>query len=165
MKFTKVFLITILSILYFSSCSDKVVEPEPETQFVQIQFKYNFNDELNTFENYLKKDLIRDGSIKIRFWLTEDEQNRIIEMVQETNFYTIPDTLLNTSNMVITPDAIQYLRIKNDGIENTVVWNWIPDEYRTEHYNKLRKLAKFIIELIESKPEYKNLPPRNGGYD
>ncbi len=67
-----IFLGFFISFLLYS-CTDSPVEPDP--QFVQIYFKYRFNNELNTFESTYQKDLILDGTIKVNFWLTTEEQN------------------------------------------------------------------------------------------
>ena len=149
--------------LLISSCNENSVQPEQ--QFIQIHFKYNFNDELNTFENYYQKDLVGDGLIKVDFWLTRDEQNKILEKVNETNYFLLPDTILNKASVEVTPNPVQFLRIKNNGKENSVVWNYIITEYQTEQYKKLLELAVYIRNIIESKNEYKVLPPRKGGYD
>ena len=163
MKYVKIFLLFLASIIMYSSCKDSSVEPD--TQFIQIDFKYNFKDELNTFENYYQKDLVIDGVIKVSFWLTQEEQNNILQKVEETNYFALPDTILNTAPVEVTPNPTQYLKIKYSNEEHAVVWNYIVQEYQTEHYKKLLELANSITRIIESKPEYKKLPPRNGGYD
>ena len=163
MKYVKIFFLSLASIIAYSSCKNSLIEPD--IQFVQIDFKYNFKDELNTFENYYQKDLVIDGVIRVNFWLTQEEQDNIIQKLEETNYFTLPDTILNTAPVEVTPNWTQLLKIKYGNKEHTVVWNYIVKEYQTEQYIKLLELAKYIKQVIESKPEYKKLPARNGGYD
>lgn len=81
----KLFFTIIILILFLNIfCNENNLQSQPEDKFVQTLFKYNFKDELNTFENYLTKDLVFDGLIKVNFWLTREEQNKIQDKVFET---------------------------------------------------------------------------------
>jgi hypothetical protein len=155
--------IIILLVFLNISCSENIFQPDE--QFVQILFKYNFKDELNTFESYLTKDLVFDGLIKVNIWLTKEEQNKIQDKVFDAQFFLLPDTILNTAPVEVSPNPIQILTIKISDDKNSVTWNYIIPEYQTEQYKNLIELSTFIINIVESKPEYKSLPQRNGGYD
>ncbi|GAB6283109.1 MAG: hypothetical protein STSR0008_18650 [Ignavibacterium sp.] len=167
MKRIKHLLILVLLSLLLSACKDSSVEPE--TPFVQIYFKYNFKNELNTFENTFQKDLVFDGVIKVKFWLTEEEQNKILEKANLVNFFSMPDTFIHSSSdsilVSINPDpGEQVLRIKYQSYDKTTLWNYPPLQ-NNEQFNDLIKLQQYIVSIIESKPEYKKLPPARGGYD
>ena len=162
MKYLKIILILSISLI-FVSCNENSVEPNE--QFVKILFKYNYKDELNTYDNYLVKDLVLDGLKKVKFWLTEEEQQKIENKINETNFYSLPDTIIDNSPVEISPNFQQYLRIKINDQEKEITWKYITPEYQTENYKSIEKLSNYLIQIIESKPEYKALPPRNGGYD
>jgi hypothetical protein len=167
MKNVKIFLVLLITGLIFSSCQDSFVEPED--QFVQIFLKYGFKNKLNTFENTFQKDLVRDGVIKVKFWLTAAEQNKILEKANSVYYFSMPDTFKNVS-----PDSIevhfnpnpgeQTLRIKYQSNDKTTIWTY-PLLENNKQLDDLMELRQFIIGIIESKPEYKNLPPANGGYD
>jgi hypothetical protein len=155
--------VSISLCLLIISCQDSSVEPE--IQFVQIFFKYDFNNELNTFENTYQKDLILDGTIKVKFWLTSEEQNRILNKASEIGFFSLPDTLKNDTTLVmIDPNpGEQILRIKYDVKDKIVTWIY-PVDLNEPHVDDLSELSTLIISVIESKPEYKKLPPSRGGY-
>jgi len=138
---------------------------EPDVQFVQIDYKYNFKDELNTFQNYYQKDLVIDGVIRTEFWLTKEEQNIILEKANEINFFSLPDSIINRAPVEIYPNPLQYLRIRRGEREKIIVWNYMLPAYQLPGYRKLIELADLIRITVESKPEYKRLPQRNGGYD
>lgn len=74
-----------ISLLFLTSYKESTVEPD--YQYLQIQFKYNFKDELNIFENYFQKDLVPDGVVRVNFQLTKDEQNKILAKAYGTNFF------------------------------------------------------------------------------
>ena len=161
-RFLKFFLF-LLSVVILSSCYDPVVQPD--NQFVQIFFKYGFRNELNTFENTYQKDLVQDGTIKITFWLTTEEQNRILQKVNEINFFSFPDEFGPDSSFIsLAPDpGPQKLSIKYNGRDKTVIW-YYPLNYSDPDAVSLKEINNLIISIIESKPEYKKLPPANGGY-
>lgn len=164
MKPIKYFL--ILTLLPILSCNENIIQPDE--QFVNILFKYDFKNELDTFNNTYQKDLVLDGLKKIDFWLTTDEQNQIIEKANQLNFFLLPDTILADAPVQITPNPGQFLRIKTETEDHSILWNIILEEFQTEQYEdflKVEQLAEFIRLIIESKPEYKKLPPANGGYD
>ena len=163
MKKYFLFTISLILLMLFNSCEETTIEPEP--QFVQVFFKYGFFNELNTFNNTYKKDLVLDGSVTVTFWLTADEQNRIISKANEIDFFTLPDTLEgDTTLMVIDPNpGYQTIRIKNENNDKTV--NWIyPLNYSDSSVVKALELYDFMISIIEAKPEYKKLPPSRGSY-
>ena len=109
-----------------------------------------------------------DGVIKVEFWLTATEQNSILEKANSMNYFAMPDTFKNFSNdsLMITMDpdpGEQILRIQHQSLDKTIVWTY-PVLHTNSQLNDLLELQKFIITLIESKPEYKKLSPARGGY-
>ena len=147
MKKYFLFTISFFLLMLFNSCEESIVEPD--TQFVQVFFKYGFNNELNTFNNTYKKDLVLDGSITVTFWLTTDEQNQILAKANEIDFFTLPDTLEGDSTlMVIDPSpGYQIIRIKNENNDKTV--NWVcPVNFRDSSVVKALELNDFIIFII-----------------
>ncbi len=166
MKIIKYLLFLVLFCLFLSSCKDSSVEPA--TQFAQIYLKYDFENELNTFDNTFQKDLIMDGVIKIEFFLTAEEQNQILEKAYSINYFSLPDTFkyipVNGITLITNPNpGEQVLRIKFQQKDKKIIWTYPLNEDNVEA-NDLMKLKDFIISIIESKPEYKKLPPAKGGY-
>lgn len=166
MKRKKMVLVLLLFDLFLSSCQDSSVEPD--NQFVQIYFKYDFKNELNTFENTFQKDLILDGVKKINFWLSTEEQNRILEKVNEINYFSLPDTFKYISedsiSVSIEPNpGEQILRIKYQSKDKITIWTY-PVIENDSRFKDLLELRKFIKSIIELKQEYKSLPPARGGY-
>jgi len=166
MKKQKIIFVLLLFGLFLSSCQDSSVEPD--NQFVQIYFKYELKNELNTFENTFQKDLVLDGVKKINFWLSKEEQNSILEKVNEINYFSMPDTFKYISEDSISvsiepnPDE-QILRIKYQSQDKTMIWTY-PVIENDSRFKDLLELRKYIKSIIESKQEYKSLPPARGGY-
>jgi hypothetical protein len=160
------FLVLALSwLLIISDCSKTIIEPDP--QLLKIHFYYGFGNELNTFEQTYTKDLVQDGYIIVRFWLTEAEQESISNKLQVVDFFNFPDTLIqmdSDSIMVwISPDpGWQFLRVADENRKKVVYWRY-PLPEGNKFVSRLRELKNLIADIIESKPEYRALPPAKGG--
>ena len=147
-------------------CSQTITEPDP--QFLRIHFYYDFGNELNTFEQTCTKDLVLDGYVTVNFWLTEAERESIRNELDVVDFFHFPDTLIYQ----IGPDSImirtepdpgwQFLRVAEENRDKIVYWR-PPLSLMNESAPRLIELINLIINIIESKPEYKALPPARGG--
>lgn len=160
----------IFGLFLITACSEnKSVEPKTEVQNLKIHFHYSFKNELNTFDQTFQKDLVMDGTIKVPFYLTQEEQNDILNTITGVDFYSFPDTIRNEPGpdgiiMTINPDpGRQFIRIEYQGKEKLVNW-FCPLPQDNPNGIRLLTLQQKIIEIIESKPEYQALPPARGGY-
>jgi hypothetical protein len=129
---------------------------------------YEFKNEVNTFNMTLQKDLILDGIAQTEFWFNMEEQNRILKKVSSVNFFELPDTFrydydLDSVLVFTSPNpGEQFLRIQYQQHDKIIYWFYpLPKE---ENIQLLLELRDFIIEIIESKPEYKALPEARGAY-
>ncbi|MCB9247647.1 MAG: hypothetical protein H6613_03485 [Ignavibacteriales bacterium] len=162
MKNLKIISLSFVLFIMFSSCKDSSVEPAQ--QFIQIYFKYYHKNELNTFDQTYQKDLVLDGTIKVKFWLTTEEQNKILNKANEIDFFSFPEIFPSDTGIIIFPNpGDQVLRIKTDNEDHQTQWTILID-MNDDRAIKLIELNDLIISLIELKPEYKKLPPAKGGY-
>jgi hypothetical protein len=130
-----------------------------DPQFLKLEFKYFFRNNVDTFNGTLTKDLAADGTITIPFWLTTGEQDSILAEVVRSDFYGLPDTLRGNPAIRLEPDpGPQILKIEVDGRLHQVVW------YMTSGSQQIVRLSQFIQDIVQAKPEYKSLPPARGGY-
>lgn len=64
---------------------------------------------------------------------------------------------------MVTPYYSYYFKVKYDSKIRELSWeDGITN--KDERADRLRELIKLIIDVIESKEEYKKLPPPRGGY-
>lgn len=139
-----------------------------DAPFIQVHYKSGFDDELNTFNNTLTKEMVMDPDIKIDFRLNKDEQTGILKKAFEADFFSMPDTFKFVSNngFIIReePDSGPLiLRIKTEEYDKTVVV-CLPIIIETENYKKLFRLMKYIDSIIYENPNYKYLPEPRGAY-
>ena len=157
----------ILITVFFTGCEKKVLEPDP--QFLKIHFHYGFANELNTFEQTFQKDLGLDGTAITDFWFSTEEQERILVKVETINFFNFSDTVgynpgVDSIAVIIEPHpGWQFLRAKHENRDKTVYWYDFYN-YEDKYSTPLMELTSLIIEIIESKPEYQNLPPAGPMY-
>ena len=165
MKLIDVILIFLIFVvlLFINNCDE--INHGEDAQFIKIHFYYGFGNELNTFEKYYTKDLVLDGKIKIHFWLTSEEQEKILEKVITIGFFNFPETINNDSTRVrIDPDpGEQFLLIQYRNHIHGTSW-FLPLPSDSPYTVPLTELTNFIIELIKKKPAYQALPPARGGY-
>ncbi len=152
-----IFLIMVLFwTLMDVNCSKSPTAAEP--QFLKIHLYYGFGNELNTFDMTYTKDLVQDGYITVKFWLTEAEQESIRNKLQAVDFFNFPDTLIYQ----IGPDSIMvriepdpgwhFLRIAETSRNKIVYWR-PPLSLLNEPAPRLIELINLIINIIEAKPE------------
>jgi hypothetical protein len=158
-------IVPLTCIFIFSSClkSSKV----NDTKFVLIDYKYGFNNELNTFNDTYIKNFTSRGKIKIKLHLSNPEQDKIINKALRIGFFDMPD-LLNINNQyfegycdsTVAEKNIQFLRIKYKNLDKKIIWNGAL-LYNNPETQNLAELTFLIRKIIESKPAYKSLPEIN----
>jgi hypothetical protein len=150
----------MLSSFIFVNCSCNCGQEDID---LKIHMKYGYADEVNTFENYFKKDLVMDGFADTTFSFTAEQKNAILSMANEVNFFDMPEVIESTVNYEQNPSpGQQMLRIKFDKWDHTVKWQPPIGDSKLEQ--DIKKLSYFIINIIINSPEYKALPAPSGGY-
>ena len=156
MKLIIKIIIPLACTITFSSClkSSKV----NDTKFVLIDFKYGFNNELNTFNDTFIKNIADHGRIKIKLRFSNSEQEEIINKALNIN-----DQYLNGySDSTVKKENIQSLRIKYKNLDKKIIWKETLS-YTNPETRGLTELTVLIRKIIESKPVYKSLPAMNSG--
>lgn len=168
MKQTIKIILPVICIFILSSCLRS--SKKEHIKFTMIDYRYGFNNELNTFNDSFTKGMAGSGSIKIQMQLSEPEQDEIIHKALAINFFHMQDTLrFNKQNFreagmsANNGQSIQFLRIKYKNMDKKIVWlGAIP--YNNSNYKGLIELTALIRSAIETKQEYKALPGNSSGY-
>ena len=163
MKLMLNIVLPVVCIFIFSSCLRS--SEKNNIKFVMIDYRYGFNNELNTFNDTFVKGVADSGSIKVKLRLSEAEQDEIIKKALAVNFFQMPDTLPEhkTGLSGINKNDIQFLRIKYKYFDKKIVWHGsLP--YNNSSYKGLIELTALIKGALKSKPVYKALAGINSGY-
>ena len=154
------------ALLGTAGCSIPLTNPSN----FNLIFKYGVGakNELNTFEGTYTKDMIMDPSITVKLPLSQEELDRIYQKMVEIDFFSYPDKFFVSVPPgevvgMVTPHLSYYFKVEYDSKTKELWWE---DEIikEDEKAEKLRELIKFIRDIIESKEEYKKLPPMRWGY-
>lgn len=175
-KLTFCMLLTRFSIGVFVGIfiRDDVYKPQiylpPRPENFNLIFKYGpmAKDVLNSFNGTYTRDMVLDPPVTINMTLTEDDLDRIFQKMIEINFFDYPENFVVPPEDIIggvTPFDKYRFFVEYCGIIKNVTWN-AGDLYHKRFRDAvhLKELCDLIIEIIESKPEYKNLPKPRGGY-
>jgi hypothetical protein len=160
-----VFVILAGLIMLFPSCE----ENQQESSFDFI-FKYGVTARniLDTFQGTFTKDMVMDPSITTELTLTEAEMDSIYQKMVEIDFFSYPDEFEvdvpeDEPVGIITPHSTYIFEVEDKS--GTKELNWEDKITNTdEKADKLRELIDLIINIIESKAEYQDLPTPTGGY-
>lgn len=145
-------------------------ETAPPVSDFEFIFRYGVTarNVIDTYQDKFTKDLINDPPITANLRLTEEEMDRIYRKMVEIGFFNYPDRF--TVNVppgepvqVVIPFDIYQFTVEKDSQIKRLDWD---DKIKNpdEKADRLRDLISLIIEIIESKPEYKQLPEPRGGY-
>jgi len=98
--------------------------------------------------------------------LTNSDLNRILDKMNEINFFEYPDTFVVPTGdtvTIITPSSTYKFEVSYKSSNKYLYWS---DHIvqASDNAARLRELIALIEEIIESKSEYLQLPPANGGY-
>ncbi len=157
----------ILSIALLQlSCSDHGTGPAARDVDLILKYGVAARNELNTFNDTFTKDLILDGTITTRLVLAPADFDSIEAHLLAIGLFDYPDTfVVPTGDTVvsITPYESYFLKLRRGSQWKQVYWedSIISSDLQAA---ELREALTYIRKLVESKPEYKQLPRARGGY-
>ncbi len=156
----------VIALLGTAGCNDQT---SGESDF-KIIFKYGVmaRNELDTFEGTYTKDMVEGPPAMTKLRLSKEEMDRIYQKMVEIDFFNYPDrfSISAPPNIPIggvTPYSSYYFKVEYNSQIKELWWedNII---YEDEKADRLRELIKLIRDIVESKEEYKELPPRRSLY-
>lgn len=137
-----------------------------------IIFRYGVSgakhmNELDTFRGIFIMDMVNKDPVRTRMNLTQEELNTIYQKMVDIEFFTYPNVYnpkLGDIQGKVTPFFIYYLEYEDETGTKVVQWNdehYAPGDTK---YNKLKKLSRLIMEIIQARPEYQKLPEPTAVY-
>ncbi len=129
-----------------------VVPPEP----FEVIYTSGLN-ELNSLEEYVKKDLVKDGFAKANYRLTREDKIKIYDAVKDIDWSTFPDRIgTNVGRMT------KSLWIKYGSIEKRISWSIISNPENDQEY-AIKKIEEVLNDVLYNSSAYRSLPKPNGG--
>ncbi|MUK90715.1 hypothetical protein GMD78_20375 [Ornithinibacillus sp. L9] len=167
------FLLMILPILsgcFFNversneNSNEKNMPKDMPTDFnFSLKSGINKNNEINTYENTLTKDLIEDGKVTTTTTFTGEEMLDIYEKMRGINILA-EKNLIPVTTCMQEPYEDDEWKITINGETTKLL---ISGKYceSTEDAKQLIQLRNYIYSKVKRKEEYKNLPKAKGGYE
>ena len=135
-----------------------------DPQRVKVFFKFDFRDQVDTFNGTLTKDLVLNGTVTVPFGFKQSEQDSLVAVLAQTGFFGLPDTLFPMPTVFISPDpGFQLLRVEFEGTTKSLVWMPVLDE-SDPRTGRVQELWAKLRSLVQSTDTYRQLPPAVGGY-
>lgn len=170
-------LVTVAALLILAGCGGAGVPApssppaSPESVVTGFVFAYGPHQPRNVLDTprgTFTKDMILASSITVPFSLSDGEPARIFRRIVAIDFWSYPSRYVSRGDgrWFEPPAGMQYetrLTVVTEQGSKTVRWSggFYADDRRAQD---LRDLAALIRRIIESRAEYKRLPPAEGGY-
>ncbi len=135
--------------------------PTGEPANFNLVFKYGVGakNELSTFNQTYTRDMVMDQPVTVQLKFSDSELASIYQKINDLQLFDKSKEPIE-GNMFVTPCSSYYLKVQVDSIQKELSW----DNCRGKISNRFQQFTNFMIQLIESKEEYKKLPTPRGGY-
>lgn len=130
-------------------------------------------NQIDTFKGTFTKDIVSPSKPNptVQLRLTAGELGRLYSELASMHILDYPSQLpppedrvaKNGTAVVVMPSESYTLRIKAAGVEKVITWDDNAN-LMTSEAKALRTWFRELENIIQSKPEYKAMPPAQGGY-
>ncbi len=177
MKRSSIYFLLIISLLV---CMSGCLKPAASTittpditgdSGFNFIFKYGVTagNILDTFQNTFTKDMVTDPPITVALTFTQQEKDLIYRKMVEIGFFDFPADFNDRipadleTTQIVTPGQRYYF--KTQAGQTVKELNWDAGRIYEDQMSKdLESLTKLIIQIIEPKDEYKQIPQPTSGY-
>jgi hypothetical protein len=139
---------------------------EPDENFA-ILFAYGSCavDIMDTFNLTFTKEITPESDVSGHFELSREEMKSIYQKMVEINFFNYPDKFsvpISKNDVVgsVSPAMGYRIIVRNGETMKYLFWSDSIIDPTSEEADHLRELFQLIINIIEEKPAYKELPDR-----
>ena len=153
----------LLLILLIVGCANQNALFKDVEKTVQIKCNILY-DTLNTFENSYSCNTPETVKERIPFYLSQEEQRRIIKVINESEYFELPDTI-NRFNF--NPDENGLLEIRADASDlfciieldgkKKSVYSSRVNNIESEDYLRFESVMKVISEIAWGREEIKKI--------
>ena len=166
----KFFRLLFCGLLLFTACGNRMPEGVPQDFAVYYADWINESqpDILDTYEGYIQKDLIMDGTAKTDYTPSEEEITAIYDKIVELELWKMPDNMRAEAE-VIQPMTYMEIRFTMNGktyeiLADTTVFHGYNENIEPEEAETVGKFCMFMQQFMMDTDEYQSLPESRGGY-
>ncbi|MBC9785542.1 hypothetical protein H1S01_13625 [Heliobacterium chlorum] len=164
----KVYMIAlILLVAILTGCTSPKATPENVAMPDNFGFilKYGYGpkkNELNTMEGTFTKDLVMIDPVSTELRLTTDEMKSIYEEMVKIDILSYPDEF-SPDSVGPRPAQSYEFTVRFGNTTKRILWKEVSYS-DSKQAVQLKNFIRKIIDIIESKEEFKRLPQAQGGY-
>ena len=155
----------VLVIMLLGGCSNEFDHTHKEMPAdFDFSLKYGVygKEEINTFKDFIVKDLLEDGTVQASLILNEQDMNHIYNEMMTLNIMDELE-LKKEEGCDSEPPSLSVWEIHMNG--ETKKFSYQGYCETPPDVLKLYQLEEFIRKIMIQKEEYKKLPAVNGGYE
>ncbi len=161
----------LCGLLLFTACGGKTMPegvPEDFAVYYADWINENQPDIFDTYEGYIQKDLIMDGTAGTEYTPSEEVITAIYDKIVELELWKLPENLRAESE-VIQPMTYMEIRFTADGktyeiLADTTIFHGMNENLDPDDAEKAGEFCIFMQKLMMETEEYKSLPESRGGY-
>lgn len=144
-----------------TSVSEESIPPMPEDFNFKLNYGFQGLQEIDTFSDTVVKDLVLDGTIETSISLEQDEMESIYQHMMAMDIMEVK--LQVDGSCRSEPEPVSRWKIVMNGETKSFHYTTLCPSNQLE--KKFLQLERTIQEIVEEKPEYKELPSIKGGYE
>ncbi len=157
-------IIPLLLGLLAAGCREESTSPAARSFNIELKYGVDARNELNTYDNILTKDLVRDGTVTVPFTLPDSDITHIRNMLLSIDFFSYPDTLRTgtpgSAAGQTEPHATYFFRVTDRDRTKTLFWDDVdPGRDTDANAVRLKEAIASIVSIVDSNPTYRELPP------
>lgn len=155
----------VLIMMILGSCSNEsnnAYNEMPADFDFSLKYGVYGKEEINTFQDFIVKDLVEDGTVQASLILNEQDMNDIYNEMMTLNIMDELE-LKKEEGCDSEPPSMRVWDIHMNG--ETKKFNYQSYCETPPDVLKLYQLEEFIRKIIIQKEEYKKLPAVNGSYE
>ncbi|MEN0642690.1 hypothetical protein MKY91_05895 [Alkalicoccobacillus gibsonii] len=150
----------LLILFIVSGCNQSLPKQMPDDFAFSLKYGVMLANELNIYEHTFTKDLVADGKAETEMILTDEEFSQIYDLFREVDVFKVSK---GSGPPCMEPYEKYELKMTMNEQDYDLSWN------TSCHFQKQLKwetvLNEIRINIIQTKPEYQQLPEANGGYE
>jgi hypothetical protein len=169
----KLIILCLAALFLFTACGGRPM-PEGVPQDFAVYYAMGIDTTqmniLDTYENYIQKDLIKKGTARAEYIPTDEEIVAIYDKITELELWTMPNNV-RSDDFIVTPLTLFEIRFTLDGntyeiLADTSITQstWKNENITSEQAEALNTFCRFLHELMMDTDEYQSLPDSEGGY-
>jgi len=169
----KILFLCFVILLLFTACGGKPMPdgvPEDFAVYYAMGCDTAQMNILDTYEGYIQKDLIHNGTARVDYTPSDEEILAIYDKIAELELWKMPSDV-RADGEIIQPMTYFEIRFTmNDSTyeilaDTTITQStWHNKNITAEQAEAINEFCRFVHEMMMETQEYKSLPDREGGY-